>query len=187
MPVRANIEIIWVIIVIISVIAQVIKGARKVASQAPGTNNGADETLPGGKGVNAQKREFIAPDEALQDFLRTLGGGQKPAAKPTAPSPVQAKSPTRGISRQQVKPGRQAYQPVSNQTIPAMPRHKPADAAPAYVQSVQDSVVLEKTSSGRQTAAGILGLAIRKDLSDAESIRKAIVLREVLGPPIALR
>jgi len=51
---------------------------------------------------------------------------------------------------------------------------------------VQDAVVLEKFAA-RKTNASILGDAIRKDLLDADAVRKAIVLREVLGPPVALR
>ncbi len=187
MTVLANIEVIWVVI-IISVIVQVIKGVKKVASQAQGKNTGADGAGSGGK-AGGQKPDFVAPDEALQEFLRTLGGGQKPAARPIAPRPVQAKSPTRGVSQPQAQARRRMHPPaVSNQPIPATPRYEPVHhAAPAYTQSVQEAVVLEKTPSDRTTAASIFIDAIRKDLSDAEAIRKAIVLREILGPPLALR
>jgi len=185
MTVLANAEIIWVFI-IISVIVQVIKFLKKVASQAQGKNTGADGGAgAGGKG--GQKPEFVAPDEALQEFLRTLGGGQNPAARPTAPKPVQVISATRGISQPQAQARRRMHLQAISQPIPVTPRYEPAHATPAYAQSVQEAVVLEKYPSDKATAASIFIDAIRKDLSDAEAIRKAIVLREVLGPPIALR
>lgn len=182
MPVLANIEVIWVIIIIGSVIAQIIKGAKKVASQAPGKSTGAGEADTGGD----RQREFVGSDDALQAFLQTLGGGEKPAAKATAASAVQAISARRGLSQARAtvkKPSRpQAMREVRQQ---ALPLPIPAVHQPK-AGKVQDAVVLEKFTK-RETSASILGEAIRKDLSNADAIRKAIVLREVLGPPVALR
>ncbi len=181
MPVLANIEVIWVIIIIGSVIAQIIKGAKKVAAQAPKAT-GADEATSGG----SKSRDFIAPDEALQEFLLSRGAGEKPADRPAAASPVQAISARRGLSQARAiatplapkKVKREVRQPVLPPPIAAMPQPR--------ADKVQQAVVLEKYIK-RETSASLLGEAIRKDLSNAEAIRKAIVLREVLGPPVALR
>jgi len=183
MPVLANIEAIWVAIIIISVIAQIVKGARKVASQAPGKSTGQGEATPGG--LDGERREFVAPDEALQDFLRTLTG-EKPVSRPAAASPVQATSRRRGLSQPPAAVQTPPRPPVRRETgSPAMPKRSPA-VTRTTAGNVQDAVVLEKLST-RKTAASILGEAIRKDLSNAVAIRKAIILREVLGPPVALR
>ncbi len=186
MTVLASIEIIWVIIVIVSVIAQVIKGAKKVASQAPGKNTGADEAAVGGKGGGGQMREFAAPDEALQEFLRTLGGGQKPVAKATAANTAKAISARRGLTQARAKVNKQSRQQAMREVRPPVLPIPVPKAIRSDSAKVQAAVVLEKFSAPKTTAS-ILGEAIRKDLSDAEAIRKAIVLREVLGPPLALR
>ncbi len=183
MPVLANIEVIWVIIVIVSVIAQIVKSAKKGAAQAPGKATGAGESPP--RGTNGQNREFVAPDEALQDFLRTLSG-EKPAAKTAAASPVQAISRRRGLSQSRAAAQTQPRPSAMRDNRPPPVTSRPPAAIRSSVGSVQDSVVLEKFAA-RKTSASILGEAIRKDLSDAQAIRKAIVLREVLGPPVALR
>lgn len=184
MPVLANMDVIFVIIVIVSVISQIIKGAKKVTSQAPGTPSGSGSPKP----VDAvgEQRDFVAPDDALQEFLRTLGSGEKPAARAAAASPIQKKSARRGLVQAQAAvkntPRRKVVREVKPQALPI--------SIPTVVQAprdhVQEAVVLEKFAA-RRTNASILGDAIRKDLLNADAIRKAIVLREVLGPPVALR
>lgn len=186
MPVLANSDIIWVIIVIVSVIAQLVKGAKKVASQAQVKSTGADGAGSSVKG-GGQKPDFVAPDEALQEFLRSLGGGQKPAGGPSAPSPVQAISATRGISGAWPRKSVRANRPPIGPPIQETPLSKSSEVCTAGDLTIQEDVVLEKTSPGTRTTASILGEAIRKDLSDTEAIRKAIMLREILGPPVALR
>ena len=172
MPVLASIEVIWVVIIIGSVIAQIIKGAKKVASQSP------EKPTGGGEASGGKSPAFVAPDVALQDFLRSLGG-EKPSATPVRRGLAQASRP----KVPSPQPKRTAAREVK---MDVFPLPAPAIIPARREGNIQRDVKLE-TFAKRETSASVLGDAIRKDLSDGDTLRKAIVLREVLGPPVALR
>jgi len=122
MPVLANFEVIWVVIIVISVIAQIVKGLKKVAAQ------------------QAQVTQ--------------------PAARPQRlPSPP----------------------PVA---LPIMPRAEPP--APLKTEDVAPAVTLEEMPH-KQVGNAFILLEIKQGLRDRNSIRKAVIMREILGPPLALR
>ena len=179
----ASIEVIWALFIIITVIVQIIKGAKKMSSQAPGKT---DEGAPGSPREAPERGER---EDELRKFLEALGGGQPQPSKPTAaPPPVpptvrrQKQQPTVRRTRPRVPaqepppPPRQAAPPQES----VVTRHKPTVGAVAPAMT-------HAQASRAQTRTNALQAMLKKELQGAAARRKAIVLREVLGPPIALR
>lgn len=200
MPVLANIEAIWIIIVIVSVIAQIVKGAKKISGpKQPGV--GPDRT----SGGNAGQRDFVAPDAALQDFLKSLTGESAvtviESPKPRPQTPMRAAGPasarSAALQPQRRPPPRRvinppAHRPIQAPAITAVPPplQVPARTYMPVVFHTEESteVTLESTAStGLPAHSSLLGEELRRDLASIHSVRKAILLREILGPPLALR
>lgn len=208
MPVLANFETIWVIIIIFSVISQIVKSIKKGKTQTPGVT-------PGSQRDNGEG-DYKAPDEALQEFLKSLTGQSTPER--TAPPPSATQEPwtpvvTRPLSashRTESTPRRPISAPRGQQRHPRSDQHftKPPAHLPAPVREtprtapmqtlyqateygrrtdVAPDVVIERASPGR-TAEGLsLFDELRRDLASSRSSRKAMLLREILGPCAALR
>ncbi len=193
----AGIETLWVLFIIATVIARVIKAARE---QKPGT----------GSAPEAPTRDFTAAEEDLREFMESLTG-QK-AAKPT-PAPEATKSvprprPQPQPVRQQPRSPEQAAVPVTVRPRADAPRPKPQPRRrPPDIPVVErPPKVHEQHAAAVQSGANMPvapapllvpaerrarqsqdDLHIMKELIDRAAIRKAIVLREILGPPVALR
>ncbi len=164
MLVTANIELIWVIIVIISVIAQIRKGIKKNASQAAAKTTGRRESPPEPR-TPGESPECVSSDEALREFLQRLGG-TVPAVPPT-PRPA-------------------THLPPAARRAPH--RHPPPPPRPLRpVESVSAPVVLDTSTLAAESATDSQAERIRKDLKDFRSARRAVIMREILGPPLALR
>jgi len=194
MPVLADAGLIWIVFVIITVIAQVVKGAKKVSSQAPGGPN----ALPGDD--DASRGDPVAPSDELRKFLEGLSGGAvRPSPPPVAqrpramPMPAAQGSrtaaqnprcptppPTPRYQRQEQPPRRQKGQPRPPQPVEV------AIPVPDNQTDTQDAVVLEILSQG-DTPTRRLQQLIRQELQNADAVRKSIVLREVLGPCVAFK
>jgi len=175
-------DLIWVVVVVGSIISQIIK-ARKNAADTPPKS----QTRQSGGGG----RDFVAPNDELRDFLKSIGA---PTPPPVNQTPVQ-------------KPVQRRAQPVQVRhaatnippPLPAQSRikHKPS---PLEIKREQQQ---KKSTSHRQpllqkqpiitevesmsTKKNPLTRMIKKELQNLDDTRKSIVLREILGPPIALR
>ena len=174
MPVLANIELIWVIIVIISVIAQIRKGMKKATGQ-PG------KPTPGGQDAAPEREPYVAPDEALREFLESLAGKPSRTEPPATPRPAVAPQPA-VVQRPRRHPARR---------MPSAPPAAPMPPPPPQRQAketVSEPVALEMIhddATHRDTEP--LAMMIRQGLKSRQSARTAIVMREILGPPLALR
>ncbi len=209
MPVHANIEAIWVVIIVISIVAQIVKAVRKAAAQAQGKGIGKGI----GPGMNSQSqrraldsvsartgepdgagREFVAPEDALQEFLRSLAGENStpppppppPPPRPPRPAPMVvarpsgSKAPSRHPARIIKPPAHLPPKPVHQQVSPPVMMPKPMEAEVAPEVTLDNE--LQKPSVDGATVQDI-----KRVLHDRKTIREAILLREILGPPLALR
>ena len=193
----AGIEALWVLFIVATVIARVIKAARE---QKPGT----------GSAPKAPTGDFTAAEEDLREFMESLTGkkAEKPAPTPEATRPAsqprQYKQPVRQQSR---APERAAVPaPVRAPAEAQRSRPQPRTSAPARqvverAPKVHDQHVSVEPPLAAVPAAPVplhvptrskqrkpqVDSRIMKDLVDRVAIRKAIVLREILGPPVALR
>ncbi len=170
MLVSANIGVIWGVFIIISIVAQVIKSRRKVADQAPG----------GHASMREEGNQPATKDDELRQFLESLSGGK--------PRPEEIPPPV--IQRQELQPMlQQAPQPQPQQK-PKKQRRPEQPPAPIITQPVPSPTVRIMPAVELETVVTpntSLQRLIRTELQQTNATRKAIVLREILGPPIALR
>lgn len=219
----ANAEIIWLLIVAASVIGQIIKGAKKVSSQAPGKR----PPPPPGNETQQSKTSplpFEDPEEALRDFFKNLGAptapNKQPASSPPPPPNVKNK---KSIRNHQLPATRRTAQPQANQAPQKKPTYKNPYQQYEKHHKGESSTISVKTPEleilpGSRTsqltmpttqAANIpIGMApvsrsqtkinirnsdsplvadIKKTLMDTQKSRNAIILGEIIGPPLALR
>jgi hypothetical protein len=170
MLVSADIGV-WAIFIIISVVAQIVKARKKAANQEP-------------KQPSSERSDQAParPDEELRQFLEKLAGGRPqrtaPAEVNIPPEVVRARRPP-APPQLPTQPKRQRTQ--APQTIPTVSARP--TATPPTVR-VTPAVALEPVVTTDATALRIL---LRKELQQADATRKAMVLHEILGPPIGLR
>ncbi|MFU8780858.1 MAG: hypothetical protein ACNA71_07515 [Kiritimatiellia bacterium] len=166
MPYLANIDgIIWLIIIVVSIIAQVIKGAKKFQSAAP--QQQPNRSTPDAERWDAERSaDKPAPqpsqnNEELRNFLENLG------------LPVQQLAPRPPPIKRQSRPRKSPPAPerLSNARVMQTPLPRKT-VAPA------------ETSQTRQRPAT---RELRNLLKNRHSQRQAILLKEILGAPIALR
>lgn len=189
MPVIANSEAIWVIIIIVSVIAQIVNAAKKATTrQAQGrghkypiqTLNAA--SVENKNDVEDGQQEIVPPADALQEFLRNLAGESVPPRPPvtTARPPIDARydrQPVRVIKPPAYFPER----PAPQMFAPPSPEAKPV------IQETAPPVTLDDTPR-KPPRAGSLAEELKRELRDCKNLRKAILLREIIErPPLALR
>ena len=192
----ANIELIWALFIIITVVAQIVKGAKKVASQAPGKT---EEGAPPGSPRETPDRG--TREDELRKFLETLAGGQpqppKPAAAPPPiPHPARQQAPT--VRRQPATVRQQP--PTVRRPKPGVATQAPEQAPYRAVPSTDSTVTRHRATAGAVAPASMhvetaraemrtsaLQAMLKKELQGVAARRKAIVLREILGPPHALK
>ncbi len=180
MTVHANIEAIWIIIVIITVIVQVVKGARKVSSQTPGQSSQPKDPHRSPQRDFSQetaRQDTVAPDQALQEFLRNLTG--QPAVPPPPPPTTPKTLPSR------VEKPRSAHEPRSAYAAGTATSTRKTVNDRRLPRSPESSVELEVVNQDGSTLR--IDGDIKKEARNIRAIRKAIVMREILGPPLALR
>lgn len=205
MRVTAGVEALWVLLILASIIARVIKAAKE---QKPGKGSSPESD-----------GDYKASSSDLKDFLESLSGS-KPA-KPSAgvDSPAQARgqiAPARQTAKRAQTPrvarsaqaAPQRVAPVATPRSVAPPprqavapvrqrRERPVPvAAPRIVPPVKPSPVkssppeipktVKHAAVARQEKTTRMSRDIFKSLRNIDSTRKAIVLREILGPPMAL-
>lgn len=172
MPVLANFEAIWVVIIVISVIAQIVKGLKKAAAQQAPENKPAypmrapNSTLVGNSSALEGDQQEILPKDALQAFLRNLAG-ESAIQSP----PVRVVKPPAHLPR---RPAQRVFTP-------------PPPAAKPITLEIAPPVTLD-TGPHRLSGTESLAEELKRELRDRKNIRKAIILREVIErPPLALR
>lgn len=186
--------VIFLVIVVATIVAQVVKAARRVGTTPP------PETRSMGGG----------PDE-LRRFLESLGGAQEQPRPPSSQPPARPIAEQRPMAQRQVPlagsklppppplpgftPARRVARPTApipratpvSFTPPAVAR-KPAVPAPkpsVDVYKVKQGAYLSR--EGVKETPELRRESILRKLLHKRSVREAIVLREVLGPPVGLR
>ena len=197
-------DLIPVVIVITVVIARIIKATKQ---QGP-----ANRPSP-----RPSSNEPVAPGDELRDFLKTLGAPtpprppapaasppplpvERPVMRKTAPTPAPAvaarrnvtpRRPARKFAKPQA-PGRlrtalqgmaHAHKEGRAAQDAAAPPPKPAKPAPFWNQPAPPPAPIVVEACELTPAREELN----KHLEDRNSLRGAWLLREVLGPPVALR
>jgi len=176
-------ELIWVVIVIGSAIVQMIK-AKKKASQPAQKPQDSQDSSP--------------HSDELRDFLQAISGA--PPVPPPAPPPQPVRTaaaqtqPPRPHHTRPAPPPLPPSMTIKHRPAPVKP-HKPAERhrpkppelvlKPTPEKQVKPAIT-KITPLATATPKGLAALIIQ-DLKNMDSTRKAIVLREILGPPIALR
>ncbi len=169
MPYLADIDVvIWLVIIVASIIAQVIKGAKKVKDNAPKGQKSARSQPEERRQPYANSPQRPKPAATYRDRADELKQFLERLAAPVQESPPQRKPTKR--KEQTVSAPAQTITPLATSPSLAAQTIAPAAmAAPPHVSSAQQA------------------RALRKALQDPNSQRKAVLMREILGPPLALR
>jgi hypothetical protein len=166
------------LIIVIVIIVNVIRGFSKFSQSRPGTGQAEPQT------------DSPSPDEQIRDFLESLSGETKHQAKheqqsvlpPPVPQPVARPVPHQAPPRQTsfqsssapritataVTPVTTLETNIQHIVVPALDLRKPVKAAMTVQRPSFRTSLMRKLASG-------------------DSLRETILLREILGPPLALR
>ena len=132
----------------------------------------------------AQGSQTPSPRDELQAFLERLSG-REPARPPKPPPPV-PQLKRRGPARQKAatppptpNPAKRRSDTPPQRTVPPPMPRMPG----RKISGISDSSNMRT----RNPALEKLRINLGSDLIDNASLRKAVVLREVLGPPLALK
>lgn len=177
-------SIVWLIVMAFFVISQLVKAARR--------QNNTESQAPGGTGEDQDL------EEELPEFLKRLGQEPPPQASP--PEPVREQPPPPLPPPIVVHSAPRTVEidtPVRTVIVPQTAAHQYAAARSEKGTVQPEAAAGPKVVFAPVTAA--IGQARCKDrpgmgrqgliaqLQARDSLRSAIVLREILGPPLALR
>jgi len=181
-------ELLWLIIVVITIIAQLSK-ARKSAQGRHIPEQQKPESAPRPRRV----QPLPPPEDELRKFLEDLG---KAAGVPLEQLPPPASQPKEQPFKrsQPLAPLMPAQPPISpavaaqQEVAPLTQNIPPARESVLPVVDIETQPVRAKPlparpSSSAQSRKGI----IRNALRSRDSIRSAILLKEIIGPPLAFR
>ncbi|MBL7077989.1 MAG: hypothetical protein ISS31_11030 [Kiritimatiellae bacterium] len=178
-------DLIPVVIILTVVIARIMKAVKQgkpLVPPPPATNRPRPRT--------PLEPDAVQPAEELREFLAALSGAPQQRTEPPPPPPVQIQPPPTPAARPVSTPPRaharkwkrpkQGHHAAAA-AVPAPP--KPTKPAPFWNQPAPKPrpIIVEacELSPMRQE--------LNKHLEDTRSLRGAWILREVLGPPVALR
>lgn len=178
----------WGVVIAVFVVSQIAKSRKKFDESAPQQQNPADG---GGD-----------PAEELRKFLEGLG--QAPSQPPAPPpAPVAPPPPPRPSTQAPAQPRRVTAQRVKARTVvpPPMaheepPRRRIPEPVPEAAMPDEAAVLARYKAELAAAAVAAPAKATTKwrailtaELlsADRQPVRKAFVLRELLGPPTALR
>lgn len=199
-----------IFVIIASIASQIAKASKR---QRPGQG----KTLPGPKKpTDATPSPFGSADDQLRDFLETLATGKtpeerqrtspvsqktvtekpRPAARPQ-PVPAATGKPTQ--VKQASRTGREAVVRHPASKAPAAARK--AELRPTPTPTIKPIAPVKRERPVQPTVSGSKPLlrqqpkgaaltgpsSVARALSGEQDLRNAIVLREILGPPLALR
>ena len=128
-------------------------------------------------------------EEEMRKFFEALGVPQTPRAPTrTAPRPaVQPAAPARGRSlAPRPAPAVQREAPIL-QAPPSPAATQPPQPVPAVPPGAISDAYWQKTPSDAAPEPLDAAANIRSLLKSSQSIRAAVILREVLGPPLSMR
>jgi len=177
----------WLIVIVVTIVTQIIKASKRGAVPPPASEPGPDED-----------EGYTAPDDELREFLESLAGAPpkpKPPAPRTAPplvqprptvappppptpAPVQRRAASPPVRRAPAPAPRRAARPQPIPTVTAA--QKPTALPSAEIRTI------EVRGSARPRVS-VLGKALVSQLREGNALHRAVLMREILGDPIALR
>jgi len=181
--VRAGLEDWFPLLIIFSVIVtQILKASRAAKPRPPSEGGGGRERPP---------RPVSDASEELREFIEQLSGGKAPPSKPAPPPVLASARPAARPAAAQRPARRTATRPPP---VPAAPRVAPPRPAAPRPSAVPPSGLGKPIGTRRQAPRRRprADIAPRLDeivgrLDDRRALARAMVLREVLGPPLGLR
>jgi hypothetical protein len=175
--------VIWGVVIAVFVISQIAKSRKKFTESAP-----QQQPKPQDKSED--------PAEELRKFLEGLGQAPEqappPPPPPPPPVPVAAPPPLQARRVASAKPRARVAAPVR---VHAEPARRAAVPPPPEEATPDDAAVLARYRAERIAAAVPAGrtskwhavLTAELKGADRHPLRKAFLLREVLGAPASLR
>ena len=168
----------WLLLVLATIIVQIIKASKRAAQSE--------------RHVKPAPLRPMSPEGELQRFMESLTGveelppGQQPAEEKevveTVPSFAQAAPPER--IETVVRPPEPAVEPLQRLPTPSTPLVSRFVSTPRIESPAFEAYAITGTLGH---VAGEKAAEVVSDLKNPGSLRKAIVLREILGPSAALR
>ena len=165
-------EIVWVIIALVVVIARIIRAQRETGVQPQSPDPSRQPRPPEGN-----------PQAELQRFLRTLAGEEEPVQAPHTqppPPPPQARR-VQPAARRAPRP---APVPVARPAMAVTPKGQTRQGTGKEAVA---GLGLTDLSAGNTATQTRLQADLRRDLRQTHALRRGILLREILGPPVAMR
>jgi len=166
------------LIVVIVIIVNMIRAFKKFSQSRPGTGEAKPQT------------DSLSPEAQIRDFLDSLSGETKhqPEREEQAamPPPV-----PQTVRRPEIRPAprKMTYQvsPVPRATVAAVStvttlETKPIQPAIVHGTDLRKPVRVAVAVPGLHLRASLMHKLAHRDL-----LKEAILLREILGPPLALR
>ncbi|MBM4148012.1 MAG: hypothetical protein FJ224_03090 [Lentisphaerae bacterium] len=166
----------WLLIIVVSIVAQIVKAVRLAAKQQGPRPEG--ESFP--ERPSPQVGEPVEPSEEIREFLRRLSGEPPAPASPPPPRPPPPQQVVVKVRPMPARPKTPAPSPVVHQPVPLVSLAAPPPPEPP--------VFIAKAASAKpRRRVSAAALALAADLNTPSTARRAILMREVLGPALALR
>ena len=199
----------WIVVVIAGLVAQVLKGLRSAKTPEDG---GAPPRAGTAFDPDEAERARRIREEIRRKIIARRGG--EPGPEPEPPLPVsrspEATPPVRGfpsdlpeVIREVMAPKPPPAKPppvaaatasreeqlfAAEETERQRSLEKQLLGASGLLESAERRVAFEQSTADTQPAAqALLRAGLLEELRDPDALRRAFLLREVLGPPLALR
>jgi len=172
--------IFWLLVVIVTIVTQRIKASKR-----------SREFRKEGSETPQDTQTDYAPEEGqLREFLETLAGGghpqaeiQPPPVPPTLPVNEPAVEPTALYSEGPV----QLTEVTPPPHAPRAPSQRPKPGPRVSPKPPADAVDSRAMPSRELFIETKLMKEIRREFTKPRSLWKAVILREILGPPLAFQ
>lgn len=187
-------------IVVFMIVARLVKAAKEAAEQKrlqDAIKQAELEALRTGRPVQADMQSVSQPEpsaaERLEELARKRGQeiqsarARASAANPPKPKPRVATSPTPQVrgSRQQQRQQRQSPQPVKSAVVSPLQRRPTAEA---QVETATGESTTHRLVPDASTAAPPQPVhESAHPGASRDELRRALVLREVIDPPMCMR
>ena len=164
-------DLIFPIFIVIAIIVRIVTFVAKQKQKGDPDNEMQRSSPPPGKSKSVA-------EEDLRDFLERLSGVKKTTSTTVTAPPLPPPTPLRTATPQ-------------NHNKPILTKLKKVVAAPLTLKQIAEKQLkarpLAAVSEAMKSRAPSTGIDVKSLLQTREALKKAILLREILGPPIALR
>lgn len=184
--------IVWLIFIAIWFISGVVRQIKQVASKRPGQQRPGQER-PGQEGQQQarstqERQERLPEDDPMVQLLRKLGGEVE--VRPQEPPQERRPQPMRTRTPSPPPPAPPVRVQQSSASIdrsrPAKVARRPKIAQQAAIPEMKLPPIVPAVSTGGGPPVA-LARNLRRDLRRPDSLKKAVLLQEILGKPPGLQ